>query len=360
MLFAFHVQSLCKKIEFDKSTGSALVHTSKEEAASLNVHISDSHSPSGAAGSSEVGLRPLPESAAGGGAAGNDASIYTTMRAQGKKSIHRERIMAYSTVGTPDYIAPEVLLQKGYGMDCDWWSLGIIMYECLVGFTPFYADDPVSTCRKILKWSQYLDIPEEIAESLSPECLDFMLSLIIDSKHRIGKHGIEEIKAHPWFTGVRWRSLRDRPAPNLPKGSSKMAALLHELKNADSSHPKYKLLVKTITANFDEFDEVNGSRGGSRGSSRGNKRNSKNDEVPIAAAAPDKPKDGSKPATEPTNHDNAFDGYTFKRKPDVVRTALSTAMFSQGGGASKATHNPSQAPVQQQNSAAKAALTDTS
>uniref|UniRef100_A0A7N0U857 non-specific serine/threonine protein kinase n=1 Tax=Kalanchoe fedtschenkoi TaxID=63787 RepID=A0A7N0U857_KALFE len=59
------------------------------------------------------------------------------------------RMLAYSTVGTPDYIAPEVLLKKGYGMECDWWSLGAIMFEMLVGYPPFYSDDPMSTCRKV-------------------------------------------------------------------------------------------------------------------------------------------------------------------------------------------------------------------
>ncbi|CAM8924607.1 unnamed protein product [Rhodiola kirilowii] len=62
----------------------------------------------------------------------------------------------FYTVGTPDYIAPEVLLKKGYGMECDWWSLGAIMYEMLVGYPPFYSDEPMSTCRKIVNWRAHL------------------------------------------------------------------------------------------------------------------------------------------------------------------------------------------------------------
>ena len=62
------------------------------------------------------------------------------------------RQLAYSTVGTPDYIAPEVFSannQGGYAASCDWWSLGVIMYECLIGFPPFCADRPIDTYRKV-------------------------------------------------------------------------------------------------------------------------------------------------------------------------------------------------------------------
>uniref|UniRef100_A0A453E6U4 non-specific serine/threonine protein kinase n=1 Tax=Aegilops tauschii subsp. strangulata TaxID=200361 RepID=A0A453E6U4_AEGTS len=97
-----------------------------------------------------------------------DSSLSETANGRRWRSQHEQlqhwqmnrRKLAFSTVGTPDYIAPEVLLKKGYGMECDWWSLGAIMYEMLVGYPPFYSDDPITTCRKFnLKFK--LQEPEE-------------------------------------------------------------------------------------------------------------------------------------------------------------------------------------------------------
>lgn len=68
----------------------------------------------------------------------------------------RTRQLAYSTVGTPDYIAPEVFGQCGYGETVDWWSVGAILFEMLVGYPPFFSDDPSVTCQKILHWRKTL------------------------------------------------------------------------------------------------------------------------------------------------------------------------------------------------------------
>lgn len=71
------------------------------------------------------------------------------------------RVMAYSQVGTPDYIAPEIFTGNGYSYDCDWWSLGTIMFECMVGWPPFCAEDQHDTYRKIVNWRQTLALPED-------------------------------------------------------------------------------------------------------------------------------------------------------------------------------------------------------
>jgi len=127
----------------------------------------------------------------------------------------RDRKLAYSTVGTPDYIAPEVFAQTGYGQECDWWSLGVIMYECLVGYPPFYAEDPMSTCRKIVNWKKTLVFPDEA--KLSREAVDLINRMICDAPKRIT---FEQLKAHPFFRGVDWDNLRGAEAKIKPKVTS--------------------------------------------------------------------------------------------------------------------------------------------
>jgi len=179
------------------------------------------------------------------------------------------REMAYSTVGTPDYIAPEVLAAQngasGYSYNCavDWWSLGVIMYECLVGYTPFYAEDPVTTCRKILRWRQCLEIPAEIKSQLSRECIDFLSCLLAGPENRIGSpsantnftNGFKQIISHPWYRGFDWHGLRNREGPLLPAGSREFPELLEFLKTCPKSDPRFKQLVERITQNFDSFED---------------------------------------------------------------------------------------------------------
>ena len=167
-----------------------------------------------------------------------------------RKLTHRDRILAYSTVGTPDYIAPEVLMQKGYGQECDWWSLGVIMYECLVGYTPFYAEEPVMTCRKILRWQNFLEVPPHVVDTISPACLDFMLSLIADSHVRLGAgaSGVNQIKSHPWFEGFDWDHLHTQVAPYVPEGSTRMKTLLQELGTLPTTDPNFHSLLNEVNS----------------------------------------------------------------------------------------------------------------
>ncbi|XVE70644.1 hypothetical protein DITRI_Ditri10aG0087800 [Diplodiscus trichospermus] len=128
---------------------------------------------------------------------------------------HNRRKLAFSTVGTPDYIAPEVLLKKGYGKECDWWSLGAIMYEMLVGYPPFYSDDPVTTCKKIVHWKNHLKFPDEAR--LTPAAKDLICKLLCDVDNRLGTFGADQIKVHPWFKDTPWDKLYEMEAAFKPQ-----------------------------------------------------------------------------------------------------------------------------------------------
>ena len=120
----------------------------------------------------------------------------------------------YSCVGTAYYVAPEVLNKTGYGKDIDWWSVGVIFFEMLVGYAPFCSEETKEVCFKVINWQKYLKIPDEI--KISKEAEDLISKMINNSDKRLGKNGIEEIKKHPFFKGVDWDNIRNTKAPFIP------------------------------------------------------------------------------------------------------------------------------------------------
>ncbi|XP_074940891.1 rho-associated protein kinase 1 isoform X1 [Phalacrocorax aristotelis] len=129
-----------------------------------------------------------------------------------------------TAVGTPDYISPEVLKSQGgdgyYGRECDWWSVGVFLYEMLVGDTPFYADSLVGTYSKIMNHKNSLTFPDD--NDISKEAKNLICAFLTDREVRLGRNGVEEIKRHLFFKNDQWawETLRDTVAPVVPDLSS--------------------------------------------------------------------------------------------------------------------------------------------
>jgi len=120
----------------------------------------------------------------------------------------------FSCVGTAYYVAPEVLNKKGYDKEIDWWSVGIIFFEMLVGYAPFCSKETSEVCYKVLNWKKYLKIPNKI--KISNEAQDLIFKMINNSNNRLGKNGAEEIKKHPFFNGIDWDNIRNTKPPFIP------------------------------------------------------------------------------------------------------------------------------------------------
>ncbi|CAL1280731.1 unnamed protein product [Larinioides sclopetarius] len=120
--------------------------------------------------------------------------------------------------GTPEYVAPEVILNKGHDTSADFWSLGVLIFELLTGTPPFTAPDPMRTYNIILKGIDLMEFPRTISKNAT----NLIKRLCRDNPaERIGyqKGGIKELQKHKWFDGFNWDGLKNRNLvpPILPR-----------------------------------------------------------------------------------------------------------------------------------------------
>nr|AML77886.1 putative LOV domain-containing protein [Eremosphaera viridis] len=123
---------------------------------------------------------------------------------------------ANSFVGTEEYLAPEIISGNGHTSAVDWWSLGILLYEMTFGTTPFRGARRDVTFDNIM--NKPLTFPAKV--DVSDDCKDLISALLVrDPAERLGtKNGADDIKAHPWFAGVKWALLRHETPPFIPRG----------------------------------------------------------------------------------------------------------------------------------------------
>ncbi|KAF7203639.1 cGMP-dependent protein kinase 1 isoform X1 [Nothobranchius furzeri] len=135
--------------------------------------------------------------------------------------------------GTPEYVAPEIILNKGHDVSSDYWSLGILMYELLTGSPPFSGPDPMKTYNIILRGIDLIEFPKKVTKNAA----NLIKKLCRDNpSERLGnlKNGVKDIQKHKWFEGFNWEGLRKGTLtpPIIPEVSS-----------------------QTDTSNFDNFPE---------------------------------------------------------------------------------------------------------
>ncbi|KAH7854620.1 hypothetical protein Vadar_016004 [Vaccinium darrowii] len=139
-------------------------------------------------------------------------------KAAAQSSIKREERQKQSVVGTPDYLAPEILLGTGHGATADWWSVGVILFELLVGIPPFNAEHPQQIFDNIM--NRYVPWPK-IPEEMSSEAHDLINKLLIENPvQRLGATGAREVKQHPFFKDINWDTLARQKAMFIPSAEA--------------------------------------------------------------------------------------------------------------------------------------------
>eukprot|EP01119_Soliformovum_irregulare_P022725 TRINITY_DN7826_c0_g1_i2.p1 TRINITY_DN7826_c0_g1~~TRINITY_DN7826_c0_g1_i2.p1 ORF type:complete len:1295 (+),score=332.56 TRINITY_DN7826_c0_g1_i2:87-3971(+) len=198
----------------------------------------------------------------------------------------------YSLVGSPDYMAIEIMRGKGYSLTADWWSLGCVLFEMLVGFPPFTGDTPHEVFSNIMNYSATLANPQlEDSSFIIPDVAwDLITHLICEPEVRLGKDTIDEVKSHPFFQEFDWDQVRNmKPAfiPNLTdetdtsyfEGAEDITGLRH----SDKGIP---FLEKISKIGMNSFDDLNFSKAIHDRPERERSFSSSSDESPIGTGPP--------------------------------------------------------------------------
>jgi serine/threonine protein kinase len=154
----------------------------------------------------------------------------------------REREVNYakSIVGSPDYMAPEVLKGDEYDFSVDYWSLGCMLFEALAGYPPFAGATVDETWQNLKQWKKVLRKPvyEDPHYYLSKRTWDLITRLVASKTSRF--HGIQEIHSHQYFAEVDWNRLREQKAPFVPELDSETDAGYFDDFGSESDMAKYK------------------------------------------------------------------------------------------------------------------------
>lgn len=159
------------------------------------------------------------------------------------------KVWSKSSVGTPDYVSPEALLaqesRKGasYGVECDWWGLGVLIYEMLVGEPPFFAPSLVQTYSNISNHQKHLKLKSNTR--LSPQAVSLLEGLLCDASSRLSA---DKIKSHPFFAGIDWECMKLASPPFIPLLTSPEDTSRFYLDEDDEDVALNASLKKTKTA----------------------------------------------------------------------------------------------------------------